>query len=651
MSKKKAKAILGICMLMCELSARAQTINPPIDYTTYFGTQNGQLAQPDTANGIAADAAGNGYITGDAPSGQLPATMGSAATTGNTGFVAKLSPDGAHLLYATYLNLPAGQAIAVDAQGNAYVAGSSANTNYIVKLAPDGSLAYTYLFPPSTASGTSTVSHLVLDSAQNVYVSGSTSDTAFPTTPGSYQSTFPGQPGTPYGFLLKLDASGHVVYSTYTQVPFPAHAEPFQFLVVDPNQQVLILTVKFATQATLLKLDSSGSTALSTTTYPNAATPITVASIGLDSAGNVFVTGFGQSSPQSRAGLVAQLDAKGAVVKQRDIPYPGAVYLDSAGDALVVGLTGTACAPGCMAYVTRVNSSFSSDTTYFLGTLSAAGGGAPLVIRASALDAAGNVYLALTSTMNHLSQIPATPGAYQTSGGTFAVAKLDAAGLAVPAPPIVGNVVGVAPGKILALYGFNLGPPQLVTAGPDSKGNFPTTLAGTRLLIGGQAVPLLYSSAGQIGGVAPMALTPGSTTTIQVEFQGIDSATVSFPVVITSPQILGPVVNQNGTINSTSNPAAPGSVVSLYGTGFGVTLPPGPDGALATSLAWLATPIAVTVGNQITTVPYAGASPGLITGVTQINLVIPTGISGDSVTIEVYSGPGPPQASAQVAVH
>jgi uncharacterized protein (TIGR03437 family) len=425
---------------------------------------------------------------------------------------------------------------------------------------------------------------------------------------------------------------------------------------VDVNEDALILTFPFQLmQSTLLKLDSSGSVALSTTTFPNAETPITAWSMGTDRAGNVFITGFGPASPGLRSyGLLAELDANGTVVKQRSIPYPGEVFVDDSGNALVAGVSGTACAPGCMAYVTRVNSSFSSDTTYFLGSESDAAGGNPLTMGAAALDAAGNVYVTLSNSMGRLSQIPATPGAYQTSGGTFAVAKMDAAGLASNAPPVFTGSGGreIAPGEILALYGFNLGPAQLVTAGPDSKGNFPTTLAGTRLLIGGQAVPLLYSSTGQIGGVAPMALTGDANglTTLQVEYQGVGSAVVSTHVVTTSLEILAPVVNQNGSINSPANPAGPGSVVSLYGSGFGVTLPPGPDGAIATSIAWLATPVAITVGNKIATVPYAGAAPGLLNGVTQINVVIPAGISGEAVIIEIYNGPGPPPGNANVAV-
>jgi len=79
---------------------------------------------------------------------------------GNTGFVAKLSSDGKQLVYATYLNLPAGQALAVDEEGSAYVAGGGSITNpgityvnYIVKLTPDGSaLASSYSYGPLSLS-------------------------------------------------------------------------------------------------------------------------------------------------------------------------------------------------------------------------------------------------------------------------------------------------------------------------------------------------------------------------------------------------------------------------------------------------------------------------------------------------------------------
>jgi uncharacterized protein (TIGR03437 family) len=657
MSKRWSRAVLAICLLGCEIAGRAQTINPLIDYSTYLGTPAGQ-AQNDVAYGIAADMAGNAYITGDAPSGQLPVTTGIAATTGNTGFVAKLSPDGAHLLYATYLNLPPGRAIAVDAQGSAYVAGSSANATYIVKLTPDGSaLAYRYLFPPSSGSGTSAVLHLVLDSAQNVYVSGNTSDTAFPTTPGSYQSTYPGQAGTAYGFLIKLDASGRVVYSTYTGVPVPQFGQ--SLLAVDGKQNALILTSPFTgsglSQATLVTLNATGDSATSTT-FPNAATPIAVWSMGTDPSGNLFITGKGSLSPNSQGNLVAQLDSTGAVVKGRYIPYLGNVYVDNAGNALVVGVSGSLCPPGCVPYVTRVDSSFSRDGTFILGSVSAvAATGTPDQIYAAALDPVGNVYLTLSnSVVSRLNQVPATPGAFQTSGGAFAVVKMDAAGLAGNATPVLdeGGLGVIAPGEILPLYGYNLGPAQLVVAGPDSNGSFPTTLAGTRLLIGGQAVPLLYSSAGQISGLAPLALTGDANglTTIQVEYQGVGSAVVTATVVPTSPSLFGVVVNQNGTINSPANPAAPGSVVWMYCSGCGVTVPPGVDGALATSIAWLATGVGIYVGDQIATVAYAGAAPGLLNGIAQINVVIPSGISGDALGIGIYSGSSPLSRGAKVSV-
>ena len=82
-------------------------------------------------------------------------------------------------------------------------------------------------------------------------------------------------------------------------------------------------------------------------------------------------------------------------------------------------------------------------------------------------------------------------------------------------------------------------------------------------------------------------------------------------------------INQDGTINSASNPAPIGSVISLYATGGGQTSPAGVDGQVSTSpLARQSLPVQVYIGQQIVTtqLQYAGPAPGEIAGLMQINV-------------------------------
>jgi len=673
--------------------SRPLIIDPLVDYSTYLGTA-GLPFQGDVASGIAADSSGNAYITGNAQSGQFPVTTGSAAspTSGLTGYVAKLSADGADLVYSTYLNLPPGQAIAVDAQGSAYVTGSPTGNgaNYIVKLTPDGSaFAYSHTFANNL--GSSSLSHLVLDSAQNVYVSGTTSDTRFPTTSGSYQSTFPGQIGlfgalSSYGIVMKLDGAGNVAYSTYLRDPVPFNGNTMQFFGVDGNQDAMILTVvpssspEQGPQATLLKLNPSGSGAQSTLTFPNASTQINVLSFGTDPAGNLYVIGGGSLSSNSNSAgpLIAELDSSGNVVKGHYLDVAsGSVYVDGSGNAYVVGNE----PDGGVPFITRVDSSFTTDATFFPSlTIASSNTSLPDTLQFVALDPSGNLYLTLSNPFfGQTPHFPPTSGAYQTASGAFAVVKLDAAALAAGSLPTVtpGGVTNaasgqsslIAPGEIVAVYGANMGPAQLISASFDANGRLPTSLAGTQLLVGGVPVPLLYTSANQIAGIAPLSLAaslaspgPPPFVSIQVGYQGIGSVTmtnslIDAPVVPglftadASGHGQGAIVNQDGSINSVSHPAPQGSIVSLFCSGCGATTPLGTDGTVATSLASLANTINVTIGGQTASVQYAGSAPGLVNGAVQINVTVPMGISGDALPIGISASGAPPSAPVTMAVH
>src|SRR5207244_10403011 len=90
----------------------------------------------DGGTGIAVDAAGNAYVTGDTNSADFPTTAGAFQTTSSGGtdaFVTKLNPAGSALVYSTFLggsSFDQGSGIAVDASGDAYVTGRTFSTDF-----------------------------------------------------------------------------------------------------------------------------------------------------------------------------------------------------------------------------------------------------------------------------------------------------------------------------------------------------------------------------------------------------------------------------------------------------------------------------------------------------------------------------------------
>src|SRR5437867_952450 len=203
-------------------------------YSTYLGGS----AYDDAFGGIAVDAAGNAYASGNTDSINFPTTLGAFQTTygGNRdAFVTKLNPLGTGLVYSTFLGGSGVEetfcpCIVVDAAGNAYVAGDTSSTDFpttlgafqttyggnndafVTKLNPLGTgLVYsTYLGGSGSEFGFGSA----VDAAGNAYVTGSTESTNFPTTPGAFQPAFGG--GSRDAFVTKVNSLGTaLVYSTY----------------------------------------------------------------------------------------------------------------------------------------------------------------------------------------------------------------------------------------------------------------------------------------------------------------------------------------------------------------------------------------------------------------------------------------------------
>jgi uncharacterized protein (TIGR03437 family) len=219
----------------------------------------------------------------------------------------------------------------------------------------------------------------------------------------------------------------------------------------------------------------------------------------------------------------------------------------------------------------------------------------------------------------------------------------------------------VAPGELVTVFGNSIGPTAPVYASVVG-GKLPFTLGDVQVTFNGQPAPLLYGSAGQINAVAPFELAGQSTVQMAVTQVNGTSFTTTVPVAATNPSIFaangtgtgqGAILNADMSHNSASNPAPLGSVVSIFATGLGVTNPASVDGVVtsAVNLPLVAQPVKVRIGEQNAVVSYQGAAPGLVAGVSQINVQIPSNVTpGPAVPVTIAVGGTQSQNSVTVAV-
>lgn len=220
-----------------------------------------------------------------------------------------------------------------------------------------------------------------------------------------------------------------------------------------------------------------------------------------------------------------------------------------------------------------------------------------------------------------------------------------AAGVAHGATALAGPV---SPGEIIVIYGSGLGPEILANLELTPDGAAVTTeLAGTRVWFGDAPAPLIYTSAGQVSAVVPYSVAGKSSVDAIVEFQGARSSPVRIPVAPVSPGIFtanqsglgqGAILNEDNSYNNLQ-PAARGSIIQVFCTGEGATEPPGADGKLA--VPPYPKPVAsvtAAIGGLDADVIYAGAAPGLVAGVLQVNLRVPLEISGGDIPVQIRVG-------------
>jgi uncharacterized protein (TIGR03437 family) len=218
----------------------------------------------------------------------------------------------------------------------------------------------------------------------------------------------------------------------------------------------------------------------------------------------------------------------------------------------------------------------------------------------------------------------------------------------------------LSPGEVVSIFGDNLGPSEGATFQLDGSGRVPGILGATQVFFDGIAAPVLYSSSGEIQASVPFGLTARSTEMI-VSTEGGQSAPLTLPVVDAAPAVLtisglgtGQIasLNEDGSVNSAASPAAVDSVVSIYATGLGQMTPGGVDGEVATGVLGLPNlPISIEVGGVPAYVLYAGAAPGTIEGVFQINFRIPPlAPTGDYTMVVLRAGAAVSQTDVWINV-
>ena len=208
----------------------------------------------------------------------------------------------------------------------------------------------------------------------------------------------------------------------------------------------------------------------------------------------------------------------------------------------------------------------------------------------------------------------------------------------------------VAPGQIVTIFGRGIGPETGAFASmPPESGNLPVFLADTQVFFGGVSAPLLYVQAKQVNAIVPFEMTGRDSAQVQILRNGQTTNPVTVSIVEAQPGVFtttgatsaqGVVLNQDGTLNSASNPAEKGSVVSIFATGGGQTNPPGVNGALvADESVKPRLPVNVLIGGLGADLVGAHVPRGLFAGLLQVDARVPAGApSGQAIPVGLAVG-------------
>ncbi len=285
-----------------------------------------------------------------------------------------------------------------------------------------------------------------------------------------------------------------------------------------------------------------------------------------------------------------------------------------------------------------------------------------VAVDSSAIYVVGQEGSSVVQAALNLDSFPDTGGAFlakfdKTAGAVTGAGPRILPDCIVNAASYVGG--GVAPGEIVTLFGSGMGPSELVSLRLTEERRLATALAGARILFNGVPAPLVYVSDKQSSAIVPYAVAGRTSVEVQVEYQGVQSDPVTVPLLASRPGIFsvdtsgqgqGAILNEDGSVNSPSNPARRGSIISIFGTGGGEAAAGVVDGQLVGgALPRTSLPVSVffDIGLGDDGPPakqgevlYAGGSPGSVAGLLQVNVRVPASakVAGDKVPFALIVG-------------
>jgi uncharacterized protein (TIGR03437 family) len=222
------------------------------------------------------------------------------------------------------------------------------------------------------------------------------------------------------------------------------------------------------------------------------------------------------------------------------------------------------------------------------------------------------------------------------------------------------EATGFSPGALVSIFGSFLGPQTGASFTVTSQGSLAPTVGGTSVMVSGVPAIPLFAQNGQVNVILPFSLGTAGQATVVVTYDNVPSAPFTIPLAPSDVQIFtanasgsgpGSILNQDYSINTAANPAAPGSIVSVYGTGGGAVGPAVTAGYVAgDTLSWISLPYSATVNGQSATVQYAGTAPTLVYGVDQFNVLLPANLPPGPANIMLKVGNSNSQADVTVFV-